>query len=45
VSRIKSNPNFSKGYLRKGDAEFDLKKYDLAKESYAKGLNIDKSNL
>jgi hypothetical protein len=38
------NPDFPKGYSRKGLAQFSLGQYAEAKETYEKGLKIDGNN-
>lgn len=37
-------PDWSKGYVRKGLAEFYLKKYDDAIQTYEAGLAIEPTN-
>ena len=37
-------PDWSKGYLRKGLAEFYLEKHEDAEKTYQKGLDLDPSN-
>lgn len=41
---IELKPDFIRGYSRKGLAEFYLKKYPEAKETYEQGLKIDPNN-
>jgi stress-induced-phosphoprotein 1 len=41
---IKIKPDWAKGYLRKGMAEFKLDKLEEAAETYKKGLEIDPNN-
>lgn len=37
-------PDWAKGYLRRGLAEFYLKKYDQAEKTYKKGLDLEPNN-
>eukprot|EP00331_Platyophrya_macrostoma_P030711 CAMPEP_0176453916 /NCGR_PEP_ID=MMETSP0127-20121128/29553_1 /TAXON_ID=938130 /ORGANISM="Platyophrya macrostoma, Strain WH" /LENGTH=586 /DNA_ID=CAMNT_0017842927 /DNA_START=12 /DNA_END=1772 /DNA_ORIENTATION=+ len=37
-------PDWAKGYVRKGLAEYYLKEYDAAEESYKKGLELEPAN-
>lgn len=37
-------PDWAKGYLRRGLAEFYLKKYDQAEKTYKKGLELEPNN-
>ena len=41
---IEVNPEFAKGYSRKGKALFDLMRWPEAEEAYAQGLRLDPSN-
>lgn len=41
---IELDPQFVKGYLRKGAAQFFMKEHDKALETYQLGLKIDPSN-
>ena len=41
---IELDPTFSKGYSRKGAAQFFMKEYDNAMETYQEGLKHDPNN-
>ncbi|KAJ0048056.1 hypothetical protein Pint_15937 [Pistacia integerrima] len=41
---IELDPTFSKGYTRKGAAQFFMKEYDKALETYQEGLKLDPEN-
>lgn len=41
---VSIKPDWSKGYLRKGLAEFYLEKHEEAEKTYQKGLELDPSN-
>jgi len=43
-SCTKVNPQFVKGYVRKGLAQFNLGQYEEAYESYEEGLKVDPEN-
>ena len=41
---IEANPNWAKGYLRKGQSLFFLKRFSEAESAYKNGLEIDPNN-
>eukprot|EP00933_Yihiella_yeosuensis_P074148 TRINITY_DN82991_c0_g1_i1.p1 TRINITY_DN82991_c0_g1~~TRINITY_DN82991_c0_g1_i1.p1 ORF type:complete len:450 (+),score=100.47 TRINITY_DN82991_c0_g1_i1:103-1452(+) len=41
---LERDPDFIKGYSRKGKALFDLKRYEEAEDAYRAGLEVDSSN-
>ena len=41
---LELDPNFTKGYTRKGAIQFFMKEYDKAMETYQAGLKLDPNN-
>jgi len=41
---LQLDPNFIKGYLRKGNCHHLMKEYHKALDAYEKGLKLDPSN-
>jgi len=44
VKCIESKKDWAKGYFRKGLAEFEMKKYDLAIKTFKEGLSVEPTN-